>query len=544
MSQDAIVAALAEPRFYPHHPAAVEHVQTHISHVFLAGPYVYKLKKDVRFPFLDFGTVERRRFFCEEELRLNRRLSPAVYLDVLPITRDAGGALHLAGAGDALDHVVCMRRLPADRTCAALLMAGRVTTAMLDELTALLVRFHAAAPAGAEVAAHADPAALRATWEQTLALAAPLVGRLLDAADHEILADFGPRFLARHAALFRARQSAGRIREGHGDVHGEHVYFVDAAIPAPAPLAPLAPGIYVVDCIEFSQPLRCTDVASEIAFTAMDLTRLGRPDLARHFVERYVAATGDAEIRTLLPFYACHRACVRGAVEGLKAGEDEVAAADRDAAAERARAELALAQRYAWQSEGPAVIACTGLSGTGKSALAAELARATGYVLQASDVLRKRRAGLDADVAAPPDARLYTPAARAAVYEALVAEVESTLAAGAGVIADATFIRRADRDLLAGAVARRGRRLVFVECRAEPAAVRQRLADRHGGPSDARWETYLDQRRRREVFGADEPHLVVVTDTSLAGTRAAALRALWRWYRDIGAETPITACGR
>src|SRR5436309_15516319 len=154
MSQDEVVAALARPDFYPHRPRTVEYVQTHISHVFLAGPYVYKLKKAVRFPFLDFATAERRRHFCREEVRLNRRLCPSVYLDVVPITRRADGRLALGGAGVAVEHVVRMRRLPADRTLVSLIADGKATPAMMEAVAATLAAFHAAAPTGPEITAH------------------------------------------------------------------------------------------------------------------------------------------------------------------------------------------------------------------------------------------------------------------------------------------------------------------------------------------------------------------------------------------------------
>ena len=170
MSQDEVVAALATPDFYPHRPRTVEYVQTHISHVFLAGPYVYKLKKAVRFPFLDFSTAELRRHFCLEEVRLNRRLAPGVYLDVLPVVRGAGGGPALGAAGEALDHVVWMRRLPPG----ALLVnrLGESPSQAIDELAAVLARFHASAPTGLEIAAHADADALRARWAENLETAA------------------------------------------------------------------------------------------------------------------------------------------------------------------------------------------------------------------------------------------------------------------------------------------------------------------------------------------------------------------------------------
>ena len=526
---DSLITALEDPGFYPHRPEAVTHVQTHISHVFLAGPYVYKLKKAVRFPFLDFGTPELRRHFCAEEVRLNARLAPGVYLDVVPIGRDASGRLQLGGPGVAVEHVVRMRRLPQDRLLVQLLAAAAVDAQMMTRLARVMAAFHATAPTGPDVAAHGAPETLRARWEDEARSTGAFAGDLLAVEDHEVLADFGPTFLRAHETLLDARQRGGRIREGHGDLHAEHVCFLDAPLPARDDVPALPAGIYVFDCIEFSHAFRCNDVASEIAFLAMDLESRDRPDLARTFVAAYVDAADDPLVPVLLPFYACYRAGVRGKVEGLKSRESEVRATDRDAAAARARREFALAVRYAWSVGGPAVIACCGLAGTGKSTLARELATTTGFDLLATDAIRKR-AG-DRPAAAPYGTGLYEPAARAAVYDTLCEEADAVLAAGRGVVADATFVHRADRDRLANVAERRRCPLVFVECRAPGAVVHERLAARERAPSlsDARWDTFLAQRGEWQPFSESDPHVVVDTGGTLASARAAAIRRLWPW---------------
>ncbi len=253
----------------------------------------------------------------------------------------------------------------------------------------------------------------------------------------------------------------------------------------------------------------------------MDLERLGRPDFAAAFVAAYVAASGDRELPVLLPFYGAYRACVRGAVDGLKAAEPEVAPVDRRAAASRARDEFALAVRYAWRECEGAVVACCGLSGTGKTAIATALATATGFRHLSSDVLRGEHSA-----SAGGDA--YTPAARAAVYERLCEQADRILDAGGGVVADATFIRRADRDALASVAARHGRPLLFIECDAPERVVRERLAARTGGPSDARWPTYLQQRAERDPFAETEPRHTISTVDPLPGLVDDLLLTLWR----------------
>jgi uncharacterized protein len=526
MDDDALVRALAEPATYPHAPDEIRHLQTHVSHVFLAGPYVYKLKKPVAFPFLDFSTRARRAEACREELRLNRRLSPAVYLDVLPLTRDDTGRVRLGGPGEPLDHVVWMRRLPAGQMLPALVARDAFTPAMVDALAAHLAAFHARADTGPALARYAEPARLETTFRDTMAAAAPFAGTLAADVDLAIVADFGATFVRRHETLLRARQQAGRIRDGHGDLHAEHVCFVDAPVPAPHG-EPLAPGIYVFDCLEFSTALRACDVAAEIAFTVMDLDRLGRRDLARQLAAAYIRASGDDDVALLLPYYVCTRACVRGVVEALATRDAGLAAAERTALADRARQHFALALRAAWQAGGPSLVLCGGPSGSGKTTLAAALAAATGFVHLQSDVVRKERAGVPLDRPAPATA--YTPEARAANYAALADAAAQALAAGHGAIVDATFLRRADRERVASAATRRGRPWVLVACDAPDAVVRARLRARDGGSvSDARWDTYLAQRAHTEPLHG-EPCIAADCGSTLEASRATALRALWAW---------------
>lgn len=529
--QAAVVQALAEPDTYAHRPREVEHLQTHISHVFLAGPYVYKLKKAVKLPFVDQSSVTLRHALCLEEVRLNRRLADPVYLGVLPVTGGGEAPIRLGGPGEAIDHVVWMRRLPAEAMLARRVAEGRVDVELLASLGRTLATFHAGAPRGPDVSAHVAPEALRATWEATLALAGRFAGTVLSAAACAVLTDFGRHFLETHDTLLRARQQAEHAREGHGDLHTAHVYFVDAPVPALPPHEPLAPGVYIVDCLEFSRPLRCIDVAAELAFTVFDLERLGRPDLGETLVAAYVQASGDLLLPAVLPYYVVHRACVRGGVDAIAAAEPEVEAAGREAARARAEAAYALALRRVWATTAPIAVACCGRSGTGKTALASALAVATGFEVVGSDRLRKERAGLDPERPAPDPAALYAPEARAANYVALAADVERRLAAGRGVIVDATFLRRRDRDRLARAARVRGARHVFLECRADPVVVRARLAVRPPGTSDAGLATYEAQAREAEPFEADEPHVVIDSGGSRAAVLDSALEALWRWVR-------------
>jgi len=550
--QDEIVRALGDPSFHPSRPASVRHLQTHISHVFVAGPFAYKLKKAVRFSFVDFSTVELRRAFCAQELRLNRRLCAPLYLDVPEITREEDGSLALGGGGTPIEPLVRMRTLPADGMLPVALERGRVDAAALADLARALARFHASPETALDDTRGGDPEALGERWRHVLADAAPMVATLLRAADHAVLLDYGESFLHRHETLLRTRGPAGRVRDGHGDLHAGNLCLVEQALAATEGAPAVAPGLYAFDCLEFSPELRANDVASEVAFLAMDLTVRGHPDLADAFVDAYVAASADDELRLLLPFYGCHRATIRGMVLGLAANADDAPDAARSEARELGARHFTHATQLAWRSAGPAIVLCSGLSGSGKTTLAVALARTTGFRLISSDALRKARAGLDphARTTGERAAELYGEEARRATYAALADEARAALAAGDPVLLDATFHRRAARAPLHALAGELRVPIVVVACVAAEDTVRERLRIRAERPaessagqpalSDAGFEVYLEQRAHAEPPGTDEPSLRVDTSGGREEVLEHALRALWAWRRTHPARAPLT----
>ncbi|MEO8602064.1 MAG: AAA family ATPase [bacterium] len=513
MSLTRLVEAMRQARFYPEPPARVDVVQTHISVVFLAGEQVYKLKKPVRFAFLDFSTLERRRHFCHEEVRLNRRLAGDTYRGVVAIVSHGDGfALAPADAADAVEYAVHMRRLPAERMLTHLLAHDDVSPALIDRIAARLVVFHAAADAGLAVARGGDPAVLARLMDDDFGEVAALHDDTISAADDGAIQAWCHAFLRAHAALLRRRVAAGRIRDGHGDLHAEHICCVE-------------PELLIFDCIEFNPAFRHRDVAAEIAFLAMDLTCLGRADLADRLVATYAARAGDSELARLVPFYACHRAYIRGKVESIKSREAEVDAADRAAARASATAHFALSYRYTW-SDAPALVVVCGLSGSGKSTVAAALAARTAFAHVNSDRTRKALAGV-APTDRPGEA-LYTSARSAETYAAMYAAARDALAAGRGAILDGTFQRRIDRDAARAIAAGAGVPMLFVECRATDDEIRRRLAERtmrNDDPSDADWAVYLHQRSRYQPFRRDQTDHLTLHDTSDTRPIEARLRA-------------------
>lgn len=465
-----LLTALCQPACYPHHPEQVELVQTHISAVFLAGNEVYKLKKPVRFSFLDYSTLELRHHFCEEEVRLNRRLAHTVYLGVVPVLR-VGNEYRVREAVNmrdavVVDYLVRMRRLPPERTLAALLTAERIGTEDIQALAKRLVHFHQFASTK-DAAVYGAPDVVWQAVADNFRETASFIGDTISQRQYACIEDFSRQFFAEHQELFRRRIVHDRIREGHGDLRCDHVYYLDQ-------------GIEIIDCIEFSPRLRTCDVASELAFLAMDLELRDAPTVAADFVREYVAQADDAELVPLLPFYQCYRAYVRGKVESLKSREPEIPSTEQAHARWQARRAFRLAYRYARGPLAPALILVCGRVGTGKSTVAQLLSAHTGFAVHNSDVVRKRLAGLSPTARANAEYRggIYNEDFSRKTYAALQSQAEEALRNGRGVIIDATCQQQEERRRFLTLGERLKIPVFFVECRASLAEVERRLRER------------------------------------------------------------------
>jgi aminoglycoside phosphotransferase family enzyme/predicted kinase len=438
--------ALLDPAAYAGHPASIELRETHISWVFLAGERAYKVKKPIRLPFLDYGTLGRRRVCCHAELTLNRRFAPDLYREVVALVPRGTDGLAVAAEGDprALEYAVEMDRYDESTTLLAGLAHGTAVEADLVAVGAAVAGFHAIAPMRRD----GNSQRLAAVVEETLATlrtaGAPL-RRLseLDRFCRAALAAFGP--------VLAEREAAGLVRDGHGDLRAEHIL--------------LGSTIQAVDGVEFDRDLRIADVAYDFAFLMMDVAR--RDDnLARGLLRGYRAAGGDAGSEALLAFLCAVRALVRAKVDFLRAGQLTGAAADDRSA--RALELLSVAERFAWRARLPRVVCVTGLAATGKSTLAEALAASAGRTVLSSDRIRKLRAGIDPTGHAPASA--YADAQSHAVYAELALRAEIAARSEGGAIVDATFRRAADADAFA-ATSRAAAGAAWIVCEA-PAAVR------------------------------------------------------------------------
>jgi len=516
-----LIRGLLQPAAYPYAVGKVELVQTHISYVLLAGDLVYKIKKPVDFGFLDFTTLAKRRYYCRQEVILNRRLCPEAYLGVVRVTWQ-GGRFRLEGRGKALEYAVKMRRLPADRMMDGLLAAGKVSPAMVAAVAERLADFHARAATSPAIARY-GARAIRIAWEENFDQWAAYIGDTITAEQDRYLRACVRSFFVRQRPLLERRVRQGRIRDCHGDVRSESVCFVD--------------GICIFDCIEFNRRFRYTDVAGDIGFLAMDLDFHGRPELADALVQHYARAAADREVLDVIDFYKCYRACVRGKVESFKLPQAEVSAEEKEQARSVARRYFRLACQYAAKQPPPLLLITCGLVATGKTLLGKALGEAAGMPVISSDVVRKELAGL-----APQERRfesfgrgIYSPRFTRRVYKALLERAREALAAGRSVIVDATFAQRRDRQRARELAQKMGARFLCLECRAEDDVIRQRLEERlRAGrdASDARWETYEAQKQVFQPVTELPPdeHMVVDCDEPWAqcveGTRRELERRL------------------
>jgi len=369
------VKALLEPQAYPHKPQRIELVQTQMSFIFLTGEYVYKIKKPVNLGYLDYTTLEKRHFFCQQELELNRRLCPDAYLAVVPITMSLRGAKRLRGEaeansetpryargrlrnllcvegeGKAIEYAVKMRQLPHDRMMDVLLPQGLVTLEMVARVAEKLMNFHQKAQTNPEIAAFGKLDIIRHNCDENFAQTEKYIGISITAEEYQNIRNYTNNFIDGNAGLFDKRVREGKIRDCHGDLHAAHVCFIDdTRLPARrmTPAGEPSPGgqVCIYDCIEFNDRFRYCDVASELAFLAMDLDRYQQGGLSRHLVNTYVELSHDEELRKLLNFYKCYRAYVRGKVESFKLDDPYIPEEEKAKVLTAAQGYFQLAESY------------------------------------------------------------------------------------------------------------------------------------------------------------------------------------------------------
>ena len=496
-----LIQALLQPKAFPEAPKRIELVQTQMSFVFLTDNYVYKVKKPVNLGFLDYTTLEKRCFYCQKEIELNRRLCPEVYLGVVPITQDRSNIL-VEGKGEAIEYAVKMRRLPKEAMMDVLLANNKVLPEMLAKVAQKLVEFHQKAETNANISAFGRIDTITQNTEENFNQTRKYISNTIPQDKYQRIKAHTDSFIKENATLFHKRIADSRIRDCHGDLHAAHVCFTD--------------DICIYDCIEFNDRFRYCDVASEVAFLAMDLDHYGRADLSHSFVSAYIDKSEDRELVKLLCFYKCYRAYVRGKVESFKLDDPYIASAEKKQILDIASSYLDLAHAYTRRR--PILLITTGLVGTGKTVLSQALAKRLGLVVISSDVTRKQLAGIPVTEHRFDefDTGIYSAEFSGKTYDKMFSQTKDFLGDGGSVIIDASFIKAKERLKARELAEELGADFFIVECSLDEKTIKQRLARRleEVSTSDGRWEIYQPQKRAFDPVVEVPPQNHVIIDTS------------------------------
>jgi aminoglycoside phosphotransferase family enzyme/predicted kinase len=479
---------------------------------------------------VSYGTLERRRHFCEEEVRLNRRLAREVYLGIVPVTRH-GMRLQADGSGEVIEWAVKMKRLPDAATLRAHLARGDVGLGALEELAGRLAQFHAGADSGSHVSACASFEAIAQNARENFDQSATQVGTALSQSTFDRLKVRTEEALARHREMIDDRARRGIPRDTHGDLRLDHVYWFPGRDPPD--------NWIIVDCIDFNERYRYADPVADVAFLTMELSLEGKRDFARSFVDSYIRASVDQEGRSLLSFYMAYRAAVRGKVEGIKLAQPEISQSQRSLAAAQARALwlFALAELED-PLRRPCMVLVAGLPGSGKSSLARALAPPLRFVVIRSDEVRKDLAGRGGQIPSPAafGEGIYAPAWDEHTYAECLRRAEALIFDGQRVLVDASFRKETERRRFLDAASRWGITGCLLLCRAAPNVIRSRLERRRDDPSDADRLIFDEVARRWDDLSPDTRKMTreVATGGSIEHSLAQAIEVL----KDLGLADP------
>ncbi len=512
---------LQQPQSYPEKPDSVQIVQTHISVVALAGNYAYKLKKPVNFDFLDFSSLDQRRYYCQKEIELNSRLCPDIYLGILPIYQGKKGLYFgtdflnasdspLESDKDPVEFAIKMKRLPDHQFLSHKITHGSLESSDLRRTAQKLARFYRQQKKSTHSKQTEHLETIQQNIDENFRQTEPFVDSLVNPIAHEIIHYFTDRFIQRHAKLFKQRIEERAIVDGHGDLHLDHIH-----------VNPKRVCIY--DCIEFNERFRFQDIANDLAFLAMDLDRYEQFELSQQFIGWMTRELEDRSLYRLIDFYKCYRAVVRAKVEAMKSTEDEVSEHDQSQSRDMARRYFHLALRYAVIGSQPIALIVMGRIGTGKSTLSRALAEELDLHRFNSDRIRKELAGLPVREASPKSIHdyLYSQEMSDRTYTALMERSINRLKEGHSVILDATFSRKAKREELIQYLRNISVPYYFIEMQSADRRIKKRLRKRDQYDniiSDARLENFepLNKIYQSPDEIDDEHHLSMNTEQSVA----------------------------
>ena len=500
-----LIQQMLQPGFYPHGVTEPVHlIQTHISFVLLTGDYTYKIKKPVNFGFLDYSTLAKRLHFCTQELLMNQRTAPEIYLEVLPIiqTGDSfqfGSNLPAINSAEiTVEYVLKMREFPQDSLLLSLLERGLLTEQLMADLGREVAKFHSRAISNSYIRQFGEVSQIRTAIDNNYLSSEKYIGGPQTQTQYQETKDYTDEFFANNPELFNRRIANNKIRECHGDLHLRNI-------------ALWKDKILLFDCIEFNEQFRFVDVMYDVAFTVMDLESRGRRDLGNAFLNTYIEQTGDWEGLQLLPLYLSRQAYVRAKVTSLMLDDPAISTAQKAEISQTAAHYYKLAWQYTKPRQGKLTL-MSGLSGSGKSTAGRYLARRTGAIHIRSDAVRKHLGGIPLNERGGED--LYSDEMTAQTYGRLL-ELGIILAdRGWDVILDAKFDRQNLRTDAINQAQSRGLPLQIIYCTAPIEVLRERLQQRRGDIADATAELLSSQQAAFQPFTELEQISVNIVDTA------------------------------
>lgn len=510
-----LITFLQKKNAYPHQPETVEHVQTHISHVFLAPPYVYKFKKSVDFGFLDYSSVDKRKKYCHREVELNRRLSDDIYLGVVSVTKEGDSFQifdEVLQSDSVVEYAVKMKQLPEEYFLHSYLEKGTLKKSHLDRVADKLADFYNNQQLDEQILQYGEIESIKVNTDENFEQTKDFIGETIDDNMYRAIQYFTNHYFERRSELFERRIAQKRIVDGHGDLHLEHIHITPQKVQ-------------IYDCIEFNDRFRYGDLAVDLAFFAMDLDFNNQWQKEHYFVDQMADKLDDPDLLEIIDFYKCYRAYVKGKVKSLQSTEEEVPQADREKAVQTASQYFDLSLRYALLGSKPIVLIFMGGVGTGKTTLARHFEQKFNIDRYSSDRIRKSMAGLALQKRTPEKQRdkLYTKSMSERTYQTLVEKMEEDIKEGKSVILDATFSDRTAREKLVQKFRELEVNYLFVEAKAPGDVVKSRLRQRDEEDevvSDARLEDFetLKNRYSPPSEMGDETLISVQTDQPVEQT--------------------------
>lgn len=498
VSLPTVIEQMMQPGFYPHAVSEpIQLIQTHCSYVLLTGDYTYKLKKPVNFGFLNYSTLQKRQYFCQEELRLNQRTAPEIYLEVLAITQDCN-KYQLGGTGEAVEFALKMRQFPQETLFSEMFERGELQEQQIAELGQVVAQYHAKAATNDYISSFGEVSQIRTGFDENYRQTEKYIGVAQTQQQFNETKDYTNKFFNERTELFKSRITNNFIRECHGDLHLRNICLWEDRV-------------MLFDCIEFNEAFRFVDVIYDVAFAMMDLEARKRKDLGNIFLNTYIEQTGDYEGLQVLPLYLSRQAYVRAKVTSFLLDDKGITEAAKQQATSTATDYYKQAWEYTKPSQGQLIL-MSGLSGSGKSTTARYLARQLGAVHLRSDAIRKHLAGIP--LLQQGGDELYTTEMNQKTYSRLM-ELGIMLARlGFSVILDAKY----DKQQLRGKVIEKAHQnqipLQIVNCIAPQSVLRERLVKRRGDVADSTADLLPSQMKATEPFTEKEKLYLKILDTT------------------------------